>query len=131
MLIETYPYFLAHPYKRALQEGDNFKRLHLLKEVFLNYLKYLGLLTASEYFNCDLKIGDINRAFKNFLYRPFYVKRSSARPKLWLNNTYGVSARKRPWLFYIWLLRIIPRVITKEIKHNALNKFTFVCLVRA
>jgi hypothetical protein len=69
-IIETYPYFLAHPYKRALQEEDNFKRLHLLKEVFLNYLKYLGLLTASEYFNCDLKIGDINRAFKNFLYRP-------------------------------------------------------------
>jgi hypothetical protein len=69
-IIETYPYFLAHPYKRALNEDDSFKRLHLLKEVFLNYLKYLGLLTASEYFNSDLKIGDINRAFKNFLYRP-------------------------------------------------------------
>lgn len=69
-IITTYPYFLAHPYKLALQEEDGFKRLHLLKEVFLNYLKYLGLLTASEYFNSDLKIGDINRAFKNFLYRP-------------------------------------------------------------
>jgi len=69
-IIETYPYFLAHPYKRALEEEDGFKRLHLLKEVFLNYLKYLGLLTASEYFNSDLKLGDINRAFKNFLYRP-------------------------------------------------------------
>ncbi len=69
-IIEKYPYFLAHPYKRALGEEDGFKRLHLLKEVFLNYLKYLGLLTASEYFNSDLKIGDINRAFKNFLYRP-------------------------------------------------------------
>ena len=69
-IIETYPYFLAHPYKRALDEEDNFKRLHLLKEVFLNYLKYLGLLTASEYFNSTLKIGEINRAFKNFLYRP-------------------------------------------------------------
>ncbi len=70
LIIETYPYFLAHPYKRALEEEDGFKRLHLLKEVFLNYLKYLGLLTASEYFNSDLKIGEINRAFKNFLYRP-------------------------------------------------------------
>lgn len=70
IIIETYPYFLAHPYKRALEEEDSFKRLHLLKEVFLNYLKYLGLLTASEYFNSDLKIGEINRAFKNFLYRP-------------------------------------------------------------
>lgn len=69
-IIETYPYFLAHPYKRALEEEDSFKRLHLLKEVFLNYLKYVGLLTASEYFNSALKIGDINRAFKNFLYRP-------------------------------------------------------------
>ncbi len=69
-IIETYPYFIAHPYKRALEEEDNFKRLHLIKEVFLNYLKYLGLLTASEYFNSHLKIGDINRAFKNFLYRP-------------------------------------------------------------
>ena len=69
-IIETYPYFLAHPYKRALEEEDSFKRLHLLKEVFLNYLKYLGLLTASEYFNSNLKIGEINRAFKNFLYRP-------------------------------------------------------------
>jgi hypothetical protein len=69
-IIETYPYFLAHPYKRALEEEDSFKRLHLLKEVFLNYLKYLGLLTASEYFNSSLKIGEINRAFKNFLYRP-------------------------------------------------------------
>lgn len=69
-IIETYPYFIAHPYKRALDEIDSFKRLHLLKEVFLNYLKYLGLLTASEYFNSNLKIGEINRSFKNFLYRP-------------------------------------------------------------
>lgn len=69
-IIETYPYFIAYPYKRAIEETDGFKRLHLLKEVFLNYLKYLGLLTASEYFNSNLKIGDINRAFKNFLYRP-------------------------------------------------------------
>jgi hypothetical protein len=70
IIIETYPYFIAHPYKRALDEVDAFKRLHLLKEILLNYLKYLGLLTASEYFNSNLKIGDINRAFKNFLYRP-------------------------------------------------------------
>ncbi len=33
-IIKTYPYFLAHPYKRALEENDAFKRLHLLKECF-------------------------------------------------------------------------------------------------
>lgn len=70
IIMDTYPYFLAHTYRRALVETEGFKKLHLLKETFLNYLKYLGLLTASEYFNSDLKLGDINRAFKNFLYRP-------------------------------------------------------------
>jgi hypothetical protein len=69
-IIQTYPYVIAHPYKRALEETDGYKRLHLLKETFLNYLKYVGLITASEYFNSDLKIGEINRAFKNYLFRP-------------------------------------------------------------
>ena len=69
-IIDTYPYFLAHPYNRALTETEPYKRIHLLKETFLNYLKYLGLITASEYFNSDLKIKDINRNFKHFLFRP-------------------------------------------------------------
>ncbi|MDG1056908.1 MAG: hypothetical protein P8O83_04210, partial [Flavobacteriaceae bacterium] len=69
-IIDTYPYFLAHPYHRALTETDPFKRIHLLKETFLNYLKYLGLVTASEYFSSDLKIKDINKNFKQFLFRP-------------------------------------------------------------
>ena len=69
-IIDTYPYFLAHPYQRALTETEPFKRIHLLKETFLNYLKYLGLVTASEYFSSDLKVKDINRNFKQFLFRP-------------------------------------------------------------
>ena len=69
-IIETYPYFLAHPYQKALTEPEPYKRIHLLKETFLNYLKYLGLITASEYFNSDLKVKEINRNFKQFLFRP-------------------------------------------------------------
>ena len=69
-IIDTYPYFIAHPYHRALKENEPFKRIHLLKETFLNYLKYLGLVTASEYFSSDLKVKDINRNFKQFLFRP-------------------------------------------------------------
>jgi len=69
-IIDTYPYFLAHPYHRAFTETEPYKRIHLLKETFLNYLKYLGLITASEYFNSDLKVKDINRNFKQFLFRP-------------------------------------------------------------
>lgn len=69
-IINTYPYFIAHPYYRAISETEPYKKLHLLKECFLNYLKYLGLITASEYFNSDLKIKSINRNFKDLIYRP-------------------------------------------------------------
>lgn len=70
IITSSYPYFIAYPFQRALNESDGFKRIHLLKETFLNYLKYLGLITASEYFNSNLKLDEINRAFKKFLYRP-------------------------------------------------------------
>jgi len=69
-IIDTYPYFIAHPYQRALNEKEPYKRIHLLKETFLNYLKYLGLITASEYFNSNLKLKEVNRNFKQFLFRP-------------------------------------------------------------
>jgi len=69
-IIDTFPYFIAHPYHRALTETEPFKRIHLLKETFLNFLKYLGLVTASEYFSSDLKVKEINRNFKDFLFRP-------------------------------------------------------------
>lgn len=69
-IIDTYPYFIAHPYHRAVTETEPFKRIHLLKETFLNFLKYLGLVTASEYFSSDLKVKGINRNFKDFLFRP-------------------------------------------------------------
>ncbi|WP_353083286.1 hypothetical protein [Flavobacterium sp.] len=69
-IINEFPYLLAFPYQRALLEQDPYKKLHLLKETFLNYLKYLGLLTASEYFNSSLKIKSINNNFRELLYRP-------------------------------------------------------------
>ena len=70
IIINEFPYLLAFPYQRALLEQDPYKKLHLLKETFLNYLKYIGLLTASEYFNSHLKIKSINTNFRELLYRP-------------------------------------------------------------
>jgi hypothetical protein len=71
-IVNRYPYLLALPYERTLVEKDGYKRLHLLKETFLNYLKYLALVTASEYFSSDLKIKEINREFKALLFRPLF-----------------------------------------------------------
>ena len=69
-IINEYPYVLAYPYKRAILEQDPYKKIHLLKETFLNYLKYLGLLTASEYFNVDIKLKEFNTNFRELLFRP-------------------------------------------------------------
>ena len=55
MLIEALPYVIAYPLKKAVTESHHWTKINLLKDTFLNYLKYLGLVTASEFFNSPLK----------------------------------------------------------------------------
>ncbi|MDP2385641.1 MAG: hypothetical protein Q8M29_04670 [Bacteroidota bacterium] len=70
LIINEYPYLIAFPYNRAILEQDPYKKIHILKETFLNYLKYMGLMVASEYFNSDKKIKSLNANFRELLYRP-------------------------------------------------------------
>jgi tetratricopeptide (TPR) repeat protein len=55
LLISKLPYVIAYPLKRTLLEQHAWTKINLLKDTFLNFLKYLGLITASEFFNSDLK----------------------------------------------------------------------------
>jgi tetratricopeptide (TPR) repeat protein len=54
-LISNLPYVIAYPLKRALLEKHSLTRINLLRDTFLNYLKYLALITASEFFNSPIK----------------------------------------------------------------------------
>ena len=54
-LIDSLPYVIAYPLQQTLLEKHPPQRINLFKDTFLNYLKYLGLLSASEFFNCDIK----------------------------------------------------------------------------
>jgi hypothetical protein len=54
-LIASLPYVIAYPLKRTLLEKNAWTKINLLKDSFLNYLKYLGLITASEFFNSGLR----------------------------------------------------------------------------
>ena len=54
-LLRSLPYVIAHPLKRAIAENHVPTKITLLRDTFLNYLKYLGLITASEFFNSDLE----------------------------------------------------------------------------
>lgn len=54
-LIDSLPYVIAYPLQQTLLEKHLPQRINLFKDTFLNYLKYLGLLSASEFFNSDIK----------------------------------------------------------------------------
>ena len=72
VLIDSLPYVIAYPLKRTLEEKHAWTKINLLKDTFLNYLKYLGLLTASEFFNSDLKNRRMVDAFQKNLAQPSF-----------------------------------------------------------
>ena len=71
-LINSLPYVIAYPFKRMLDEADGRNRLELMAYSFLNLMKYIGLVLASEYFNSSLRSKEINELFRNNLYQPSF-----------------------------------------------------------
>lgn len=66
------PYIIAYPLKRTLDEGHYPTKINLFKDTFLNYLKYLGLVTASEFFNSELKNKNMVALFQEALTQPSF-----------------------------------------------------------
>lgn len=71
-VVNTYPYVIAYPYKRMLDEPTGRQQLELLAFTFVNALKYVGLITASEYFNATIRSPKLNELFRDNLYRPSF-----------------------------------------------------------
>lgn len=71
-VINNYPYVIAFPFKRMLEETHYFTKFSILKDVFVNTLKYNALLVATEYFKSPYKSEKINTLFVNKLSRPFH-----------------------------------------------------------
>ena len=72
-LINSLPYVIAYPLKRTLIEKHPWTRINLLKDTFLNYLKYIGLITASEFFNSPLKDKKMVALFQQALAEPSFA----------------------------------------------------------
>jgi tetratricopeptide (TPR) repeat protein len=71
-LINSLPYVIAYPLQQTLLEKNASQRLNYLRDTFLNYLKYLGLLTASEFFNSPFKDRKIVDLFLQNLAQPSF-----------------------------------------------------------
>ncbi|GBD86955.1 photosystem I assembly protein Ycf3 [bacterium BMS3Abin03] len=69
-IINSYPYLIAFPFSEMLNRENPFLKIQLLKDVFLNTLKYLGLLTATEYLLSTSKSKQVNQLFREKLFRP-------------------------------------------------------------
>ena len=71
-IVEGYPYVMALPYSRMLQEPDGRNRLELLAYTLQNALKYMGLLVVGEYHASDLRLPKLNDLFRQNLYQPSF-----------------------------------------------------------
>ncbi|MFN4878835.1 MAG: tetratricopeptide repeat protein [Flavobacteriia bacterium] len=72
LLISNLPYVIAYPLKRTLLEKHPWTKINLLKDTFLNFLKYLGLIAASEFFNSSLKDKKMVALFQQALAEPSF-----------------------------------------------------------
>lgn len=72
LLLSNLPYVIAYPLQRSLSEKHAWTKINLLKDTFLNYLKYLGLITASEFFNSRLKDKKMVALFQQALAEPSF-----------------------------------------------------------
>jgi tetratricopeptide (TPR) repeat protein len=72
LLISNLPYVIAYPLKRTLLEKHPWTKINLLKDTFLNYLKYIGLIAASEFFNSPLKDKKMVSLFQQALAEPSF-----------------------------------------------------------
>jgi hypothetical protein len=71
-LIHSLPYVIAYPLQQTLLEKNALQRLNYFRDTFLNYLKYLGLLTASEFFNSPFRERKIVDLFSQNLAQPSF-----------------------------------------------------------
>ena len=71
-LFASLPYVIAYPLKRAVTEQYPVQKVTLLKDTFLNYLKYMGLVTASEFFNSPIKDKRMVALFQSSIAEPSF-----------------------------------------------------------
>lgn len=71
-LVRELPYVIADPLKRTLEEQDPWKKINYLKDTFLNYLKYIGLIAASEFFNSRLRNRNMVALFHKTIAEPSF-----------------------------------------------------------
>ena len=68
-VINNYPYVIAFSFKRMLEEENQMKNLIF---TFLNTLKYMALIVATEYFRSPYRDEYLNKLFRDGIAKPYH-----------------------------------------------------------
>ena len=117
-LIASLPYVIAYPLKRTLLEKHEWTKINLLKDTFLNYLKYLGLLSASEFFNSELKDKGMIALFDSQLRETAFGKWNH-----FIRECLSYLKKQNHCFFYPELVAYYDWVETKDKKHKGKEEY--------
>ena len=112
-LIASLPYVIAYPLKETLLQNDYEKRLHRLGYTFINFLKYLGLISISEFFNSDFKNRKIVDLFLSQLREPSFGKWNG-----FIRECYAVLKKEKIKLVFPEFYDFYGQIENKDKKFN-------------
>ncbi len=112
-LMVSLPYVIAYPLRETLLQNDYEKRLHRLGYTFINFLKYLGLISISEFFNSDLKNRKIVDLFLSQLSEPSFGKWNA-----FIRESYAVLQKEKTALVFPEFYNFYIQIENKDKKFN-------------
>ncbi len=112
-LMDSLPYVIAYPLRETLLQNDYEKRLHRLGYTFINFLKYLGLISISEFFNSDLKNRKIVDLFLTQLSEPSFGKWNA-----FIRESYAVLQKEKTELVFPEFYDFYIQIENKDKKFN-------------
>ena len=112
-LLQKLPYVIAYPLKETLLQNDYEKRLHRFGYTFINFLKYLGLISISEFFNSDLKNRRIVDLFLSQLGEPSFGKWNA-----FIRESYAILKKEEVNLVFPEFYNFYIQIENKDKKFN-------------
>ena len=113
-LINSLPYVIAYPLKETLLQNDYEKRLHRLGYTFINFLKYLGLISISEFFNSDFK----NRRIVDLFLSQLSEKPSTGKWNGFIRDCYAILQKEKIKLVFPEFYDFYVQIENKDKKFN-------------
>jgi hypothetical protein len=113
-LINSLPYVIAYPLKETLLQNDYEKRLHRLGYTYINFLKYLGLISISEFFNSDFK----NRRIVDLFLSQLSEKPSTGKWNGFIRECYAVLQKEKINLVFPEFYDFYVQIENKDKKFN-------------